>query len=236
MTIQIPEFNPVLFCESLYMEACKAAKPRVAKEPTPSQLLMLDLVAAFRNLRHMDHTDHFGLIAGEWNEAIAIIKTYIAAANHKAPKTLHPELGVIIGTLIEGWGRFPEIPKELQTQVRKAKKVFQETEDTFMERLDHFFNEMKVRVGSLESPEKDGVGALITLYQPQARNACLRGEVDETLHLLHQLDMDLNRLALQGKVPSRRIEQLVIKTRHDLTELDSFGNKGKKGKKKVGTR
>ena len=231
MTTQLVEFNAVQFCESLFIEACKIAKLRVGQEPLPSQLQMLDLITAFRNLRQVDYTNQFGLIVGEWNESTAIIKTYLSAANLKAPRILHPELGVIFGTIIEEWGRFEELPKELQTQVRKAKKEFQNTEDKFMERLNHFFNEMKVRASSLETPEKEGVVGLISLYQPQARNACLKGEIDSVLHQLNQLEMDLNRLAMQSNEPSRCIEQLVIKTRHDLSELDSFGNKGKKSKK-----
>jgi BMFP domain-containing protein YqiC len=235
-TQQIVEFNPVQFCESLFVEACKIAKLRLGQEPMPSQLQMGDLVTAFRNLRQIDYTNQFGLTAGEWNESLAIIKTYLLAANHKAPRILHPELGVVIGTVIEEWGRFEDIPKDLQAQVRKAKKGFQNTEDKFMDRLNHFFNEMKVRAASLPTPEKEGVVTLISLYQPQARFACHRGEVESVLHLLNQLEMDLNRLALQSKEPSRLVEQLVIKTRHDLSELDSFGNKGNKSKKKVSTR
>jgi hypothetical protein len=234
--MQLAEFNAVQFCESLYIEACKIAKLRLGQEPTPSQLQILDLVSAFRNLRKADYTNQFGLIVGDWNESMAILKTYISASNHKAPRILHPELGMTIGTVIEEWGRFEEIPKALQGQVRKAKQGFQNTEDKFMERLNHFFNEMKIRVSSLETSEKDGVVALISLYQPQARNACLKGEVEEVLHQLSQLEMDLNRLSKQSKEPSRRIEQLMIKTRHDLAELDSFGNKGKKSKKKASTR
>ena len=233
MTVQIAEFNAVQFCEALFVEACKVAKARVGQEPAPSQLQMIDLVSAFRNLRHADYTNQFGLIVGEWNESIAIIKTYITAANHKAPRTLHPELGLIFATIIEEWGRFEELPKELQNQVRKAQQLFKSSEDKFTERLNHFFNEMKVRASSLDNPEKEGVGSLISLYQPQARNACHKGEVETVLQLVHQLESDLNRLTMQTKEPSRLIEQLVIKTRHDLTELDSFGNKGKKGRKKA---
>ena len=32
--------------------------------------------------------EHFGLTVGQWNEAMAIIKTYLAAANPKNPKAL----------------------------------------------------------------------------------------------------------------------------------------------------
>jgi hypothetical protein len=194
MTIPTVEFSAVLFCESLFIEACTIAKAKRGQEILPNQLQMLDLVTAFRNMRQMDYTNQFGLIAGEWNEAIAIIKTYISAANHKATRILHPELGLVIGSVIVEWGRFEEIPKELQKQVHTAKQGFQNTEDTFMNRLNHFFNEMKIRASSLESPEKEGVISLISLYQPQARNACHKGEIESVLIFLGHLEMDLNRL------------------------------------------
>ena len=179
----------------------------------------------------MDVTNQFGLIAGDWNEAIATIKTYISSANPKAQKTLHPELGCIIGSIIEEWGRFEELPKELQGQVRKAKQTFLNTEDKFMDRLKHFFNEMKIRTSSLGTTEKEGVVSLIALYQPQVYDSCHKRDVESVLHLLNQLTLDLNRLAMQSKEPSRPMGTLVVKTRHDLTELDSFGNKGNKSRK-----
>ncbi len=233
MTTPIVEFNPVLFCESLFVNASQLAKGRLGIEPMPSQLQMTDLVMAFRRMRQEDYTNHFGLIAGEWNESVSIAKTFVSASNLKSPRILHPELGITIGTVIEEWGHFDELPKDLKSQVRKAKENFKNSEDKFMERLNHFFNEMRVRTSSLDMTEKDGVVGLISLYQPQARNACHKGEVDAVLHLLSQLEMDLNRLAMQRKEPSRPLEQLVIKTRHDLSELDSFGNKGKKSRKKA---
>lgn len=233
MTTPIVEFNPVHFCESLSIEASKIAKARLGKEPMPTQVQMNDLVMAFRQMRQEDYTNQFGLIAGEWNESVAIAKTYVTAANHKSPRILHPELGVIIGEVIEEWGHFEDLPKDLQTKVRKAKASFKNTEDKFMDRLNHFFNEMKVRASSLETVEKEGVIGLMSVYQPQARNACHKGEVEAVLNLISQLEMDLNRLSMQRKEPSRLLEQLVIKTRHDLSELESFGNKGKKSRKKV---
>jgi hypothetical protein len=92
---------------------------------------------------------------------------------------------------------------------------------------------MKVRTSSLETTEKEGVLSLIALYQPQAKDACHKGEIDTAIHHLLQMEMDLNRLSLQCKEASRPIGTLVVKTRHDLAELESFGNKGKKGRKKV---
>lgn len=233
MTTPVVEFNPVSFCESLFTEACAIAKNRLGQEPMPHQLQMVDLLTAFRGLRQIDYSNHFGLLAGEWNEGMAIVKTYIASANPKAVRTLHPELGMTIGTIIEGWRDFQKLPKDVQTNLRKAKQQYAKTEDKFAERLYHFFSEMKVRASSLEPPEKEGVFGLISLYQPQARTACHRGEVDTAIHHLSQLEMDLKRLSIQSKTPSRGIETLVIKTRHDLAELESFGNKGKKGRKKV---
>jgi hypothetical protein len=232
MTTPVVEFNAVQFCESLFSEASKAAKERLGQEPTLTQLHMIDLLSAFRKLRKEDYSNQFGLIAGEWNESIAIIKTYISASNLKAPHILHPELGHTIGAIIEEWGRFEELPKDLQGLVCKIKDQFKNTEDAFMARLNHFFNEMKIRTSSLDSPEKEGVDSLISLYRPQAQTACHKGEVESVLHLLDQLQMDLQRLSIQRTEPSRPMEQLVIKTRHDLSELESFGNKGKKTRKK----
>lgn len=236
MTAPIVEFNPVVFCESLYTDGWAIAKNRLGVEPLPHQLQMIDLILAFRKLRQTDYTNHFGLIAGEWNEGTAIIKTYLDSANPKASKTLHPELGLAIGSLIEEWVGFEKVQKDLQTKVRKAKQLFAKTEDTFMMRLHHFFGELKVRASSLETAEKEWVIGLIALYQPQVRAACYRGEIDTALHLLTQLEMDLKRLSLQSKQPPRPLGSLVIKTRHDIAELESFGNKGKKSRKKAAAR
>lgn len=232
MTAPTVEFNPVQFCESLHAEAMNCAKSRLSSEPLPSQLQMMDLVMAFRKLRQEDYTNQFGLIAGEWNESIAIAKTYILAANHKACQCLHPELGLIFGTTIEEWGRFEELPKELRSQIHKAKISFKDAEDKFLDRINHFFNEMRVRASSLDTDEKNGVSGLIALYHPQARNACHKRDIEGALLLLAQMETDLHRLASQRKDLSRSLEQLMIKTQRDVGELHSFGNKGAKPKKK----
>ncbi len=231
ITTPVVEFSPVHFCEALNSEAKKVAKKRTGQEPTANHMQMVDLLTAFRELRQSDATEHFGLIVGEKNESMAIISTYLEASDPKAPKTLHPELGLSIGTLIGEWGRFEELPKETQNRIKKAKQTFLKTEDKLLERVRHFFNEMKIRASSLESIQKEGVLGLIALYLPQVTDACHRREVNAALHLLKQVDMDLNRLAAQLKEPSRPLATLVIKTRRDLAEFDSFGNKGKKSKK-----
>ncbi len=236
MTTPTVPFNAVQFCESLCAEATKSAKARLGQEPMPSQLQMIDFVTAFRRLRQEDYTNQFGLIAGEWNEALAIVKTYVQAANHKAPRILHPELGLIIGTAIEEWGRFEELPKDVQSPVRKAKLSFKNVEDKFMDRVNHFFHEMMVRASALEGQEKEGVAGFIALYRPQARNACHRRDVEGALSILGQLEADLRRLSVQLQPPSRALEQLVIKTQRDVVDLHSFGNKGAKPKKKASRR
>ena len=232
MTIPAVEFSPVHFCQLLFSRANTAAKKRLGAEPTTSQLQMIDLVTAFREARQHDYGEHFGLIVGEWNESMAIIKTYLTAANPKIPKSLHPDLGMSLGNIIEQWGRFEELPKDVQTKIKKAKKEFLDQEDTLLERATHFFNETKVRASSLENPDKDGVCGLVALYLPQVRDACHKGEVSTACHLLTQFRMDLERLVKQAQEPSRPLETLRVKTRHDISELESFGNKGKKTKKK----
>lgn len=232
MTIPAGEFSPVHFCQILFSRANTAAKKRLGSEPTTSQVQMVDLVSAFREARQHDYGEHFGLIVGEWNESMAIIKTYLTAANPKSQKGLHPDLGISLGNIIEHWGRFEELPKDVQTKIKKAKKEFLGQEDMLLERATHFFNETKVRASALETPDKDGVCGLIALYLPQVRDACHKGEVSTACSLLTQFRMDLERLVKQAKEPSRALETLRVKTRHDISELESFGNKGKKTKKK----
>jgi hypothetical protein len=231
MTIPAVEFSPVHFCQILFSRANSAAKKRLGMEPTTSQIQMVDLVSAFREARQHDYSEHFGLTVGEWNESMAIITTYLAAANPKTSKSLHPDLGVSLGDIIEQWGRFEELPKDVQTKIKKARKGFLGQEDTLLERATHFFNETRVRASSLETPDKEGVCGLVTLYQPQVRDACHKGDLSTACNLLTQFRMDLDRLVKQAKEPSRPLETLRVKTRHDLSELESFGNKGKKTKK-----
>ena len=192
---------------------------------------MVDLVSAFREARQQDYGEHFGLTVGEWNESMAIIKTYLAAASPKTTKSLHPDLGISLGNIIEQWGRFEELPKDVQSGIKKAKKGFLGQEDSLLERVTHFFNETRVRASSLENPDKEGVCGLITLYQTQVRDACHKGELSTACNLLTQFRMDLERLVKQAKEPSRPLEALRAKTQHDISELESFGNKGKRGKK-----
>jgi hypothetical protein len=232
MTTPAIEFNPVHFCQLLFSRANGAAKKRLGTEPTTSQLQMVDLIAAFREARQHDYGEHFGLTVGEWNESMAIIKTYLAAANPKNPKALHPDLGLSIGAILEQWGRFEELPKDVQTKIKKAKKGFLGQEDALLERSTHFFNETRVRASSLQITDKEGLCGLVMLYQPQVRDACHKGEVSTACNLLTQFRMDLERLVKQANEPSRPLEALKIKTRHDISELESFGNKGKKTKKR----
>lgn len=231
MTTQATEFKPVSFCQSLFAGANVAAKKRWGQEPFANQLQMADLVAAFRDMRRHDYTEHFGLIVGEWNESMAIIKTYLAAADPKTPKALHPELGQSLGGIIEQWGHFEELPKEVKAKIRKAKKQFLEQEDALLERTVHFFNETKVRASSLPSAEKEGVNSLVALYQPQVRDECHKRDVSGVFRILDQFKGDIERLAKQAKEPSRTLDTLVTKTRRDLKELEAFGNKGKRGRK-----
>lgn len=231
MTTTAVEFNPVHFCQLLFSRANTAAKKRLGIEPAINQLQMTDLITAFREGRQHDYGEHFGLIVGEWNESMAIIKTYLTAANPKNPKALHPDLGLSLGNILEQWGRFEELPKDVQTKIKKARKEFMGQEDMLLERVTHFFNETKVRASSLETTDKEGVCGLLALYQPQVRDACHKGEVSMVCNLLTQFRMDLERLVKQAKEPSRPLETLKVKTRHDISELESFGNKGNKSKK-----
>jgi hypothetical protein len=235
MTIPAVEFSAVHFCQHLFSRANSAAKKRLGTEPATSQLQMVDLISAFRESRQHDYGEHFGLTVGEWNESMAIIKTYLAAANPKTPKSLHPDLGISLGTILEQWGRFEELPKDVQTKIKKAKNGFLGQEDSLLERVFHFFNETRVRASSLETPDKEGVCGLVTLYQSQVRDACHRGDLSTACNLLTQFRMDLDRLVKQAKESSRPLEALMIKTRHDISEIESFGNKGKKAKKKPST-
>ena len=230
MTIPAVEFDPVHFCQIIFSRAHTAAKKRLGMEPTTNHLQMIDLITAFREVRQQDYSEHFGLIVGEWNEAEAIISTFLAAANPKNPKALHPDLGLSIETIIEEWGRFEELPKDIQSKILKTKKQFLGREDALLERSTHFFNETRIRTSSLEAPDKGGVCGLIMLYQPQVRDACHKGDISHACNLLTQFRMDLERLAKQAD-RSRPLETLLIKTKHDISELESFGNKGKRKKK-----
>ena len=231
MTTPAVQFNPVHFCQIIFSQAHAAAKKRLGMDPAASHIQMADLITAFREARQHDYGEHFGLIVGEWNEAMAIINAYLAAANPKNPKAFHPDLGLSIGSIIEQWGRFEELPKETRAKIVKAKKEFLGKEDALLERVTHFFNETKIRASSLETPDKEGVCGFVTLYQTQVRDACHKGEIDQACNLLTQFRMDLERLAKQAKESSRPLGALLIKTKHDISEIESFGNKGKKTKK-----
>ena len=230
MTTPAIEFDPVHFCQIIFSRAHAAAKRRLGIEPTTNHLQMVDLVAAFREERQQDYGEHFGLIVGEWNEAMAIISTFLAASNPKNSKTLHPDLGISIETIIEEWGRFEELPKELQSKILNAKKQFLGREDALLERATHFFNETRIRASSLETSDKSGVCGLIILYQPQVRDACHKRDIAHACNLLTQFKMDLERLVKQAD-RSRPLDALLAKTKHDISELESFGNKGKKKQK-----
>lgn len=231
METQILAFQPVPFCQSLFCEANSIAKKRLGQEPIPQHVQMSDLLTAFRELRREDFTEHFGLTVGDWNESMAIIKTYLAASDPKTKSALHPDLGHSLGTIIEQWIHFSELPKDIRDKIKKVKQQFSQQEDALHERLTHFFNETKVRSTSLDTPEKDGVLSLIALYQPQVRDACHKNNLDLVFSSLEQFKGDLERLAKQAKEPSRPIQTLLTKTKKDLQELSSFQKKGQKKKK-----
>jgi hypothetical protein len=231
MTTPAAQFDPVHFCQFIFSHAHTAAKKRLGMEPATEHVQMSDLITAFRDARQHDYGEHFGLVVGEWNESMAIIKTYLAAADPKKPKALHPDLGLSIGNIIERWGRFEELPKDIKTKVAKAKKEFLGKEDILLERSSHFFNETKIRASSLETPDKEGVCGLIILYQPQVRDACHKGDIDQACNLLSQFRMDLERLIKQSMEPSRPLGALMTKTKHDISNLETFGNKGRKKRK-----
>jgi hypothetical protein len=231
MTISAPTFNAVHFCESLYTGAQNAAKKRLGQLPITQQIQMIDAIAAFKDLRQTDYTEHFGLTVGEWNETSAIITTFLTASNPKAQHTLHPDIGLVFVSIIEAWKRFSDLPEETKNQILKAKQIFLKNEDKFLDRLKHFFNEMKVRATSLSAQEKDGIMALIALYLPQTTAACHKRDPATILNLLGQLEADLTRLSTQQKEPSRQLTMLITKTHHDIGEFETFGNKGKKPRK-----
>jgi hypothetical protein len=227
----VVEFNPVHFCEALYSGAKMATKKRIGQEPTPHNMQMTDLLSSFRDLRYTDTTEHFGLIVGEWNEGMAIISTFLAATRPKAAHVIHPEIGVALADLLAGWVRFEDLPKETRNQIQKTKQLFLKTEDKFLDRIRHFFNEMKLRTSALGTTEKENVLGLIGLYLPKVTDACHKRDVDTVFSLLSQVEIDLTRLAGQRKDRARPMATLLVKTRHDLAELEAFGNKGHKSKK-----
>ena len=53
-------------------------------------------------------------------------------------------------------------------------------------------------------------------------------------NLFTQFRMDLERLIKHANGPSRPLDTLLIKTKRDISELESFGNKGRKSKKEQG--
>ena len=212
----------------IFSKAHTAAKRRLGMEPTTTHLQMADLVAAFRETRQHDYGEHFGLTVGEWNESMAIIKTFLTAADPKSAKALHPDLGLSFGTIIEQWRRFEELPKDIRAKVARAKKEFLGQEDTLLERSNHFFNETKIRSSSLDAPDKGGVCDLVALYQLQVRDACHKGEISAVCNLLTQFRMELERLVKHANGPKRPLETLLVKTKKDISELESFGNKGRR--------
>ena len=196
---------------------------------------MNDLLEAFVELKHDQYATQLGQTSGEWNEANRIITSYLKASVTKAENTLPPQVGLELGNAIQNWGRYKDLPKDIQTNVEKSKKTYVCLEASLSSRLSHFFNEMKIRIASLENTEKPSIMTLINLYQPAIEKKCKETSLDGIQTLLNQLDIDLTNLFDGHEGPSKAFKNLLLKTQQDMHEIRAFseGKRGLGGKRSV---
>jgi hypothetical protein len=228
-------FNDEKFCEALYHTGCCKAAKRLGHYPIGTQMQMNDLLEAFVELKHTDFAPQLGKTSGEWNEAHQIISSYLKASESKPGDALPPQIGLEIGCAIQNWGQYKELPKNVQSNIEKSKKTYVCLETSFSSRLSHFFNEMKIRVASLEDSEKPSIIALINLYQPALEKVCKAISFEGIHTLLTQLNTDLEKLLENHEDPSKAFKNLLIKTQQDSHEIQAFseGKRGLGGKRAV---
>jgi hypothetical protein len=221
-------FDDGKFCETLHHSGCCKASKRLGHYPIGSQMQMNDLLDAFVELKHGEFAPQLGQTSGEWNEANRIINSYLKASMAKAGHPLPPQIGLEIGNAIQNWGRYKDLPKDMQTNIEKSKQTYVCLEASLSSRLFHFFNEMKVRIASLEDKEKPSIMVLINLYQPAIEKKCKETSIEGIHALLNQLDIDLTNLLDGHEGPSKAFKNLVIKTQQDMNDIRAFGE-GKRG-------
>jgi hypothetical protein len=221
-------FNDGKFCETLHQNGCNKATKRLGHYPIGTQMQMNDLLEAFVELKHSQFASQIGQTSGEWNDANRIITSYLKASGTNAKIGLPPQIGLEIGTAIQNWGRFKDLPKDIQTNIEKSKQTYVCLEASLSSRLSHFFNEMKIRIASLAESEKPSIMTLINLYQPALEKKCKETSLEGIQTLLNQLNADLENLFDGHEEPSKAFKNLLIKTQQDMHEIKAF-NEGKRG-------
>jgi hypothetical protein len=213
-------FNEAEFCEALYKAAAKIAEERLGAPPKSHQFEMFDLLKAFGSLRKDQYAAHFGHESHEWNEAAALTRAYISAIDSRAVPPFSPDIATALGHAIMSWPHFSTLPHETQQEMHKVTSAMNNVPARLSERLTHFFNEVKLRVGALSEAEKEVLTGLVNLYKPQAQQACQKQDIPHLEHICEQLSIELHRLNQSSS--SRALQNLCIKTQHDIATFQSF--------------
>lgn len=209
------EDKKIAFCEALFREACNEAKKRVGSLPKTEQIQMSDFLKAFHGLKLGPYALPFGHIDTEWNEALAIISEYTTVAQRKESPRLPHEIGEAIGRALIAWNNFDKLPAETKEFIKKTHTNFLTLKEKALEHTSHFFNEIKTRIPSLSTTEKEAIIGLLSVYEPQIKDLGKKGKISEIKSSLESFMRECNKMG-QTKNPSRDLQSFIIKTQHDL--------------------
>jgi hypothetical protein len=213
----MPEFNAARFCGDLYIAACDHAKQRIGEQPKSGQLQMFDFFKAFSQLKSQQYSHHFGPVAGEWNEAMAMIKAYTTAYIQEG---LPASIAESISKALHSWVYYSKLPKATRDELSKLHQELGNISSKLEERMKHFVREYEFHVSHVNAAEREALLQLIRIYQPKMHAACQKKDHASINSLLHDMDAELERLS--SEKASRELDVFYSKTHHEICNVKSL--------------
>ena len=213
----MPGFNAAQFCGELYVAACDHAKGRIGQPPKSGQLQMVDFFRAFSRLKSEQYNQHFGPVAGEWNEAMAMIKAYTTAFVQKKIPTPVAEA---ISKAIHSWVYYSKLPKTTRDELTRMHQELCEFPSKLHQRITHFFRELELHATHLPPSEHTMLMQTTLPFKLQLDDTCTKKETAAVDSLLTQFESTIEKLVTQAS--SREMKNLFSKTQHELSGIRSL--------------